>query len=43
MCAFSSFEDPLLTSEIDILSPTTVHGIWAMADLIFRDGDAPTD
>jgi hypothetical protein len=31
----------LLTSEIDILSPTTAHGIWAMADLIFRNGDPP--
>jgi hypothetical protein len=31
----------LLTSEIDILSPTTAHGIWAMADLIFRDDDPP--
>jgi hypothetical protein len=32
----------LLTSEIDILSPTTAHGIWAMADLIFRNDDPPT-
>ena len=31
----------LLTSEIEILSPTTAHGIWAMADLIFRDADPP--
>jgi hypothetical protein len=31
----------LLTSEIEILSPTTAHGIWAMADLIFRDDDPP--
>ena len=31
----------LLTSEIDILSPTTAHGIWAMADLIFRNDDPP--
>jgi hypothetical protein len=29
----------LLTSEIDILSPTTAHAIWAMADLIFRNDD----
>jgi hypothetical protein len=31
----------LLTSEIEILSPTTAHGIWAMADLIFRNDDPP--
>ena len=31
----------LLTSEIDILSPTTAHGIWAMADLIFRNDEPP--
>jgi hypothetical protein len=31
----------LLTSEIEILSPTAAHGVWAMADLIFRDGEAP--
>lgn len=31
----------LLTSEIEILSPTSAHGIWAMADLIFRDDDPP--
>jgi hypothetical protein len=31
----------LLTSEIDILSPTTAHGIWAMADLVYRDDDPP--
>ena len=31
----------LLTSEIEILSPATAHGIWAMADLIFRDDDPP--
>ena len=31
----------LLTSEIDILSPTSAHGIWAMADLIFRNDDPP--
>jgi hypothetical protein len=31
----------LLTSEIDILSPTTAHGIWAMADLVFRNDDPP--
>jgi hypothetical protein len=31
----------LLTSEIDISSPTTAHGIWAMADLIFRNEDPP--
>ena len=31
----------LLTSEIEILSSTTAHGIWAMADLIFRDDDPP--
>ena len=29
----------LLTSEIEILSPTTAHGIWAMADLIFRNDE----
>jgi SnoaL-like domain len=29
----------LLTSEIEILSPTTAHGIWAMADLMFRSDD----
>jgi hypothetical protein len=39
----------LLTSEIDILSATTAHGIWAMADLVFRNDDplvpanAPSD
>jgi hypothetical protein len=31
----------LFTSEIEVLSPTTAHGIWAMADLIFRTGDPP--
>jgi hypothetical protein len=31
----------LLTSEIDILSPMTAHGIWAMADLVFRNDDPP--
>jgi hypothetical protein len=31
----------LLTSEIDVLSPTTAHGIWAMADLVFRNDDPP--
>jgi hypothetical protein len=31
----------LLTSEIDILSPTTAHAIWAMADLVFRNDDPP--
>jgi hypothetical protein len=31
----------LLTSEIEILSPTTAHGIWGMADLIFRNDDPP--
>jgi hypothetical protein len=31
----------LFTSEIEILSPTTAHGIWAMADLIFRTDDPP--
>jgi SnoaL-like domain len=31
----------LLTSEIDILSATTAHGIWAMADLVFRNDDLP--
>jgi SnoaL-like domain len=31
----------LLTSEIEILSPRTAHGIWAMADLIFRNDDPP--
>ena len=31
----------LLTSEIEILSPATAHGIWAMADLIFRNGAPP--
>jgi hypothetical protein len=31
----------LLTSEIDILSATTAHGIWAMADLVFRNDDPP--
>jgi SnoaL-like domain len=31
----------LLTSEIDILSPNTAQGIWAMADLIFRNNDPP--
>ena len=30
----------LLTSEIDILFPTTAHGIWAMADLVFRNDAA---
>jgi hypothetical protein len=33
----------LLTSEIDILSPTTAHAIWAMADLIFRNDEPPAD
>ena len=31
----------LLTSEIEILSPSTAKGIWAMADLIFRNEDPP--
>jgi hypothetical protein len=31
----------LLTSEIEILSPASAHGIWAMADLIFRDDNPP--
>ena len=31
----------LFTSEIEILSPATAHGTWAMADLIFRDDDPP--
>jgi hypothetical protein len=31
----------LLTSEIEILSPTAAHGIWAMADLVFRNDDPP--
>jgi hypothetical protein len=33
----------LLTSEIDIVSPTTAHAIWAMADLIFRNDEPPAD
>ena len=33
----------LLTSEIEILSPTAAHGVWAMADLIFRDGEGPAE
>jgi hypothetical protein len=33
----------LLTSEIEILSPRAAHGVWAMADLIFRDGVAPAE
>jgi SnoaL-like domain len=33
----------LTTSEIEILSPTRAHGIWAMADLIFRNQDPPAD
>ena len=33
----------LLTSEIDMLSATTAHAIWAMADLIFRNDEPPTD
>ena len=31
----------LLTSEIEILSPEAAHGIWAMADLVFRNDDPP--
>ncbi|MCI2422969.1 nuclear transport factor 2 family protein [Saccharopolyspora sp. K220] len=31
----------LLTSEVDVISPTRAHGVWAMADLIFRDDDPP--
>ena len=31
----------LMTSEIEILSPTRAHAVWAMADLIFRDDDPP--
>ncbi|SCE77789.1 nuclear transport factor 2 family protein [Micromonospora mirobrigensis] len=31
----------LFTPEIEILSPTTARGIWAMADLLFRGADAP--
>jgi hypothetical protein len=33
----------LLTSEIEILSPTTASAIWSMADLIFRDEAPPAD
>jgi SnoaL-like domain len=31
----------LFTSEIEILSPGAAHGIWAMADLIFRNDEPP--
>jgi hypothetical protein len=31
----------LLTSEIEILSHAAAHGIWAMADLVFRNDDPP--
>jgi hypothetical protein len=31
----------LFTSEIEILSPAAAHGIWAMADLLFRNDDLP--
>lgn len=31
----------LLTSEIEIVSTTAAHGIWAMADLVFRNDDPP--
>ncbi|RYE41812.1 MAG: nuclear transport factor 2 family protein [Hyphomicrobiales bacterium] len=30
----------LLTSEIDVLSPTTAKAIWAMADIVIRGDDA---
>ena len=33
----------LTTSEIEILSPTRAHAVWAMADLIFRNEDPPAD
>ena len=33
----------LLTSEIDIQTPTTAHAIWAMADLIFRNDEPVAD
>jgi SnoaL-like domain len=33
----------LLTSEIEIESPTAAHAIWAMADLVFRNDDPATD
>jgi hypothetical protein len=31
----------LFTSEIEVLSPAAAHGIWAMADLLFRNDDPP--
>jgi hypothetical protein len=33
----------LTTSEIEILSPTSAHAVWAMADLIFRNANPPAD
>jgi hypothetical protein len=30
----------LFTAEIEILNPSTAKAVWAMADLIFRDGES---
>ena len=32
----------LFTAEFEILTPSTAKAVWAMADLIFRDGESTT-